>query len=121
MLQELTSRANLPPLLETLRQQRESEIPVLQATADQASDKEAKAIAAAKEATTARCRTASDLSLRSNWFDRQENLLVSAIRDLAPRVIIDCQRKWCELVEKTRRKIDAEERSTRPGVFGRWH
>jgi hypothetical protein len=46
---------------------------------------------------------------------------VSAIRELAPAVIVERQKKWRDLVNETRLKIDSEERSTRPNVFGRWY
>jgi hypothetical protein len=107
--------------LDSLAQQRNAEIPSRQAEVQQLSEKEEKLRAALEVTEKARSRAASELALRQHWYDHQTDLLWSAIRDLAPAAITERQRKWRELVEETRLKIDAEERHTQPNVFGRWN
>jgi hypothetical protein len=104
--------------LDPLAQQRQAEIPPLQAEVQQLSEKEEKLRAALEETTKARSRAESDLAIRSNGFDHQENLVWAVIRDLASPVIAERQRAWRAPIDEARLKVQAEERSTRPNTFG---
>jgi hypothetical protein len=108
----------LQPQLEKIRRQREAEIPPLQAEVQELSEKEEKLRAALKATEKARSRAASDLAIRSSGFDHQENLVGAAIRDLASPVIAERQRAWSALIDEARLKVQTEERSTGPNMFG---
>jgi hypothetical protein len=116
--ERVEKQRELPPQIENLKQRRKAEGPALESKARELLEKEEKLRAALEEAVKARCAAASEASLRSGWYDHQENLLWVRIRELAPAAIDERQRKWRDKIEEARLTVQAEERSTRPNMFG---
>jgi hypothetical protein len=116
--ERIQKQCNLLPQLEALKQRRKAEMPALESKARELLEKEEKLRAALHETTKARCAADDELSLRSHWFDHQQNLLRAQIYELAPACIDERQRKWRDQIDEARLTVQAEERVTRPNMFG---
>ena len=103
---------------DAVTQQRQAEIPKLQAAANETLERETKALAAAKQATAAHQRAASELSQKTWWFDHQAETLQAKIYKLAPPCIHERQTKWRDKINEARLMVQAEERLTSRNIFG---
>ena len=113
-------RAPIPDL-ERLQGERKAEIPALENDVRKLSETEKRLHGEWQEAVKANSAAKAKLSLRSSWYTHQENLLWAKIRDHASPVIVERQKKWRDLIDEARLKVESEERRTTTNLFGIWH
>ena len=88
--------------LEPLRRERDLSLPKLQAKRIEAEKREETALAEAKRATGERISAADAEATKSWWFDHQEELVIAAVKNLAPNCIDDFLFELRELETATR-------------------